>query len=240
MEEGCREVSIEARRRLSTCRENTVGYERCMDAGADAQEIDSRISAFASRRREADLAQRRQELEVYRQIEQEQARARALARWLDDTLQMCREQLSEEPCARPGVVAPEERHSCVERCREAIDGAIGRSVASARSACVTRVVESRGSRPADCPDPGLPDDRRLECATGCRDEAAKILALSAAVTPPVVPATTHVPNQATSRSSNNASGGALRCCDGSISPTCACPGHRGCCSHHGGVCGCTN
>jgi hypothetical protein len=31
----------------------------------------------------------------------------------------------------------------------------------------------------------------------------------------------------------------LLCCDGSISPSCSCGGsHRGCCSHHGGVCGC--
>ena len=31
----------------------------------------------------------------------------------------------------------------------------------------------------------------------------------------------------------------LKCCDGSLSPTCSCSGsHRGCCSHHGGVCGC--
>lgn len=32
----------------------------------------------------------------------------------------------------------------------------------------------------------------------------------------------------------------LRCCDGSLSPTCECyrSSHRGCCSHHGGICGC--
>ncbi len=31
----------------------------------------------------------------------------------------------------------------------------------------------------------------------------------------------------------------LLCCDGSLSPTCSCGGsHQGCCSHHGGVCGC--
>ncbi len=31
----------------------------------------------------------------------------------------------------------------------------------------------------------------------------------------------------------------LQCCDGSISPSCSCGGsRRGCCSHHGGVCGC--
>lgn len=31
----------------------------------------------------------------------------------------------------------------------------------------------------------------------------------------------------------------LRCCDGTLSPSCSCGGsHRGCCSRHGGVCGC--
>jgi len=31
----------------------------------------------------------------------------------------------------------------------------------------------------------------------------------------------------------------LRCCDGTSSPSCSCSGsHRGCCSRHGGVCGC--
>jgi hypothetical protein len=31
----------------------------------------------------------------------------------------------------------------------------------------------------------------------------------------------------------------LLCCDGTLSPTCSCGGsRRGCCSHHGGVCGC--
>jgi hypothetical protein len=32
---------------------------------------------------------------------------------------------------------------------------------------------------------------------------------------------------------------ALRCCDGTLSPSCVCGGsHRGCCSHHHGICGC--
>lgn len=29
-----------------------------------------------------------------------------------------------------------------------------------------------------------------------------------------------------------------KCCDGTESPSCQCPGHQGCCSHHRGVCGC--
>jgi hypothetical protein len=33
----------------------------------------------------------------------------------------------------------------------------------------------------------------------------------------------------------------LLCCDGETSPSCTCGGsHQGCCSHHGGVCGCAN
>ena len=33
--------------------------------------------------------------------------------------------------------------------------------------------------------------------------------------------------------------GNYKCCDGTRSPTCECGGpKRGCCSHHGGVCGC--
>jgi hypothetical protein len=36
------------------------------------------------------------------------------------------------------------------------------------------------------------------------------------------------------------SSGFLRCCDGSLSPTCtSCANKQGCCSHHGGVCGCS-
>jgi hypothetical protein len=33
----------------------------------------------------------------------------------------------------------------------------------------------------------------------------------------------------------------LRCCDGSDSPSCTCgrANRRGCCSHHGGICGCS-
>lgn len=35
-------------------------------------------------------------------------------------------------------------------------------------------------------------------------------------------------------------GGRALCCDGTTSPTCGCGKRRGCCSHHGGVCGCTD
>jgi hypothetical protein len=43
--------------------------------------------------------------------------------------------------------------------------------------------------------------------------------------------------QERARSRDSAS---LQCCDGTLSPSCTCAGsRRGCCSHHGGVCGCS-
>lgn len=43
------------------------------------------------------------------------------------------------------------------------------------------------------------------------------------------------PRQAPVRAQESA--GRVCCCDGSVSPTCS-TAHRGCCSHHGGVCAC--
>jgi hypothetical protein len=50
------------------------------------------------------------------------------------------------------------------------------------------------------------------------------------------------PTPSTTPSGSGAGGGgALRCCDGTLPPSCGCSGsHRGCCSHHQGVCGCVN
>ena len=46
---------------------------------------------------------------------------------------------------------------------------------------------------------------------------------------------------APSGSSSGSRDGSLRCCDETLSPSCGCSGsHRGCCSHHHGVCGCAN
>ncbi len=45
------------------------------------------------------------------------------------------------------------------------------------------------------------------------------------------------PAGASSAGEDAGSAGRVCCCDGTISPTCTYV-HRGCCSHHGGVCGC--
>ena len=60
-----------------------------------------------------------------------------------------------------------------------------------------------------------------------REEAARAAADSAPRAMPTVPATP-APRD---------TGGPICCCDGTVSPTCTTV-HRGCCSHHGGVCEC--
>ncbi|HEX4334662.1 MAG TPA: hypothetical protein VH062_02045 [Polyangiaceae bacterium] len=71
-------------------------------------------------------------------------------------------------------------------------------------------------------------------AIGDEKESEK-LAKIAETPPPPPPARA----RATAVSDDDDGDGSLRCCDGMLSPTCTCSGsHQGCCSHHGGVCGC--
>lgn len=43
---------------------------------------------------------------------------------------------------------------------------------------------------------------------------------------------------AKTRGPAGAGGSRAKCCDGTLSPSCGCGGGKGCCSRHGGVCGC--
>jgi hypothetical protein len=84
------------------------------------------------------------------------------------------------------------------------------------------------------------DDRQADCDKQCADAVQALRPPPLAPPPPVPPAPPKpVPARTVAAPTSNGGGMAL-CCDGSPSPSCACPGHRGCCSHHGGVCGCTN
>lgn len=66
------------------------------------------------------------------------------------------------------------------------------------------------------------DTVTVRLVSACGDVATRSIALS------ITPATQPPP-----------SSGSLRCCDGTFSPTCtSCAHKQGCCSSHGGVCGC--
>jgi len=67
------------------------------------------------------------------------------------------------------------------------------------------------------------DTVTVRLANACADVAMRSIALS------ITPATPPPPPPS----------GTLRCCDGTLSPTCtSCAHKQGCCSSHGGVCGC--
>jgi hypothetical protein len=71
------------------------------------------------------------------------------------------------------------------------------------------------------------EDAQDQAERAAREKAAHAAADSDSQSTPVVPATP-APRD---------TGGHVCCCDGTLSPTCTTV-HRGCCSHHGGVCAC--
>lgn len=74
-----------------------------------------------------------------------------------------------------------------------------------------------------------------EALKAARDKAQASAAARAA-SAPRAPAAPPAPRPAPPSSGGS---GRLQCCDGSFSLSCSCGGsHRGCCSRHGGVCGC--
>jgi hypothetical protein len=76
----------------------------------------------------------------------------------------------------------------------------------------------------------------------CRDLLDRLLSLASteAEKKALVGLDQTLSGQASGAANSGMEGMVLQCCDGSTSG-CACDGpHRGCCSHHGGVCGCHN
>jgi hypothetical protein len=232
--EGCAALRAEAEARVSRCRSNTVGVVRCDDARDDLRDVDARIADLDAKAGAADSDRRR--AEDQKREAQEQEEKRQAQQWLDGALGQCKTQASTDPCQGAPKVAMESglQADCFKQC-----GAIAEQVkndlfAQAVAACVTKVVDSRGKKPTDCDfghDPPAPllEDRRDECAAKCREEASKQVKL-----PPAPVRATHPAKGASSGQSS------AKCCDGTLSPTCLCPGHKGCCDHHGGVCGCGN
>jgi hypothetical protein len=89
------------------------------------------------------------------------------------------------------------------------------------------VAPSAASKPGTLVDPKtLPDAK----PTWKAQAAAK----PAPATPAAAPAGGGQKQQPATPSG----GGRAKCCDGTLSPSCGCGGGRGCCSRHGGVCGC--
>ena len=260
--DACEELRLEAVQRTGSCQQNTVGAIRCEDAQADLADVEQRLRSLRAKEGAEMAARRRAAAE---EAENERAAANAAEQrttWVAGAVDRCRRDLVDDGCrGRPVYVDDETQTDCFTQCRAAISRGRDVEYTRALSDCVSMIVQF-GSTTPDCRLRPAEDaelqSRRVECATECKDQASKLVALAtpAATTPATSPSpsrrtpppvhATHAPDgpvdsQPAPRTAPPPSQPVgLRCCDGSLSPTCLCPGHRGCCSHHGGVCGCAN
>jgi hypothetical protein len=151
--------------------------------------------------------------------------------WLDTALAQCKSQATVDACqsAPPAAMQSGAQAECFKQCGPIVEQVKNDVFAQGVSACVSKVVASHGKQAPECdfgqdPPASRLEDRRAECAAKCGEEASKQVKLA--------PAAGHA--------ARSASTPAAKCCDGTLSATCSCPGHKGCCDHHGGVCGCGN
>jgi hypothetical protein len=117
--------------------------------------------------------------------------------------------------------------------------------AAGRAAAMQDCVQN-----ARCPEPN--DSALILEAAQSQSERRQLIALqdrlnarraALAVTTPrepgVGPRSTGQRGSPASGSESSGGSGRVKCCDGTLSPSCSCGRSlRGCCSHHGGVCGC--
>jgi hypothetical protein len=114
----------------------------------------------------------------------------------------------------------------------------------ARDACVERYLREEGQGAPRCefsiPGGADPKYRELSalCLAQCSDRGKAKLAEQRASRPAEAapaPAPDPIPAPAPA---GGGSGDRVRCCDGTLSPSCTYgrPSLRGCCSRHGGVC----
>lgn len=160
-----------------------------------------------------EKASRRREQRAHREAEREQQRADAEAE---------QRQREEEAWAaqRPLACANGESEAACDGLRAFLaTSPRGAHAAEARAALDSHARLELQRR--DAQDKAAREEREA------REEAARAAATSAPRSTPAVPATP-APQD---------TGGRVCCCDGTVSPTCTTV-HRGCCSHHQGVCEC--
>lgn len=214
-EPSCRALVREAQSRVDRCAPNTIGRIRCSDARADLRMAQSLLRDHERARISAENERRRRELE---QRSREDAERRAIER---------------EQVERAKAEAAE-----AEEKRRAEQKAAWRAEQDARAAKrredelryfrlvgpVAREKELRAclAERLSCPDLLL---TLLEVVDA--GERQKLLSLNERLL------------QQSFNSAPTPPRGSILCCDGTVSDSCVCGGRlQGCCSSHGGVCGC--
>lgn len=221
--QACERLETEAKSRVARCKDNTIGYIRCSDASADL----TVASGYANEWRER-IAKDDQERGERRTLEENAKReeAQELAdQQREDQEKKQRDeqasQLKDRDDAQAAAIHAQHLRD-VEYLR-----LLG---SSGREQKVRGCVRDNGR--GQCTDLVM----QISEAIGDEKETARLAQINETPIPPPPPPTVPV---APSRGNRDDSSGTMaQCCDGTASPSCACPGHRGCCSHHGGVCGC--
>lgn len=182
-EASCEEFVVEAEHRVSECMPNSIGYVRCNDARSNLVSIERRVDAFARRRQYDAQKLARAAAIAEERARQEAAKAEKRAAWIEQAVAQCHVNANGAACrdVPPGLDATASS-DCFTMCREVLVEGREHAYLRAESDCVSRVVESKGAAPPDChfqtPEPDrVLEDRRVECASECRDRAAELMAL---------------------------------------------------------------
>lgn len=259
---GCRDTAdcsalvAEANARVHEC-ESAARPRDCSPEHADAAEARALLLPF----QRADDAHRQRELALRKSAAEEQRRLLAASRAEEE-----QRRVEGEREARTRRDAELERAEAATTIRERTYRALGpngrRDYLAACYAAGQEVIapaileiESSSAQPKSCAlllyllmAAGESDAEGEALIAQAEKHLAETAPREATVprrSSSSVSSSAHSSTRASSRSStddeSDSSSRSLLCCDGTLSPTCTCDGsHRGCCSHHKGVCGCAD
>ncbi|HEX4341316.1 MAG TPA: hypothetical protein VH062_35655 [Polyangiaceae bacterium] len=222
--DSCEHLETEAKARVERCQENTIGYIRCSDANADLTVASSYAEKWREKvqRDQQELAERERKKEQALQVAEQQRREH-LRESAELAAQEQRENERRSREAQVTAAKQAERDKAAEYIR-----LLG---PSGREQRIRTCVKDYG--PGNCAEMVM----QISDAIGDEKESGKLAKLAEAPPPP--PASRARASASSDDAEDDNGDGSLRCCDGMLSPTCTCSGsHQGCCSHHGGVCGC--
>lgn len=234
----CTALLEEARRREATCEPNTVGRVRCDEARADLNAVERMKQRFDEREAENERVAAERQLKQAELEEAERASAEEEALREEQAMLVLEQRRVEEAAreARLGFYRPmtlDLRRQRLLRCHQ--DGTEVRQDLGVSRDCDTLLVDLLAVAQSD-------EEKQL--LVRANEEAIEAVRKAKDAAQEREEARRNAPRRSTSSASSSSgspSGGSgrLLCCDGSLSPSCTCGGsRRGCCSHHGGVCGC--
>lgn len=243
---SCNALVAEGQARTRDCRDNEVGRVRCDEAEVDVERAHVLLEPYARaeqarRSREAqERAERERQDREAAYAHQEQLRkqkrqaeiAAATAAERDRRLRPYRSMTPEareaylRRCYRDGFERREDLEQYYRPCDVLLNELLEAAASEEEREALMASSEAAKIEEAQAAQEVAQEAAKQEAAAAKREAAARQQRSS---------------QPASTSGSHSSSSGALRCCDGSISPSCTCAGsRRGCCSHHGGVCGCTN